>query len=479
MLLASLAALLLIVAGMSWRAYDAYYGAPLELWHTFAPDELSVAEIDRADWTEWLKAEDRAFAAVRRDVSDKLPARSRVPTNRYFAGSPMFSPRFAVDWNRSQILRPEGQARGAVVILHGLTDAPYSGRHIASLYRARGFVALLPRMPGHGTVPAGLAAADRSQWLAAARLAVREAKRLTGEGAPLHIVGYSNGGAVAMRYALEALDDSTLPRPDRIVLLSPMIGVTAFARFAGVAAWPAIVPAFVRASWLGTPPEYNPFKYNSFPVNGAVQASRLARDVQALLAERARTGRLAALPPVLTFQSVVDSTVSPRAIVDGLYRHLPANGSELVLFDLNRAAHFHPLFRANADTALDRLVPPAPRTWRSTILANRDSGTFDVAEISTAAGATADEIRATGLAYPRDIFSLSHVALPFPPTDGLYGLAPDPAEDFGARLGELSSRGETGVLVVGLDLFVRLTSNPFFPYVAQRIDQAIGPPAPP
>jgi alpha-beta hydrolase superfamily lysophospholipase len=463
------------VSALAWRAYDAFYGAPLALHHTFAPDELSAAEIDRADWVAWLAQEDRIFAAVRREVTDRLEPADRTPENRYHAGSPMFSPRFATDWNRSQVMVPDGDIRGAVVILHGLTDAPYSGRHIAKLYQARGFVAVMPRLPGHGTVPAGLAVADRLQWIAAARLAIREAKRLSGTNAPLHIVGFSNGGALAVAYALQALDNKDLPQPDQVVLLSPMIGVTAFARFAGVAAWPALFPAFTRAAWLGTLPEFNPFKYNSFPVNGAVQARRLSVEVQASVAERARTGRLARLAPVLTFQSVVDSTVSARAVTDGLYRHLPNNGSELVLYDINRAARLQPLFRAAADAASDRLVPPAPRAWRSTILANRDIGVTEIVERSTPAGSTVEETRPTDLAYPRDVFSLSHVALPFPLSDGLYGTEPDPADGFGATLGNLSSRGETGVLVVGLDLFARLTSNPFFSYQARRIDEVIGP----
>ena len=51
-----------------------------------------------------------------------------------------------------------------------------------------------------------------------------------------------------------------------------MIGITAFARFAGIAALPALLPAFAKAAWLGILPEFNPFKYNSFPVNGARQS---------------------------------------------------------------------------------------------------------------------------------------------------------------------------------------------------------------
>ena len=59
------------------------------------------------------------------------------------------------------------------------------------------------------------------------------------------------------------------------------------------------------------------------------------------------------MPPVLTFQSVVDFTLSTPAILSAPYAHLPANGSELVLFDLNRAAIVGPLMRNAADYGPD------------------------------------------------------------------------------------------------------------------------------
>ena len=67
------------------------------------------------------------------------------------------------------------------------------------------------------------------------------------------------------------------------------------------------------------------------------------------------------------------------------------------------------------------------------------------------------------------MFSLSHVALPFPLADGLYGMAPDPADDFGIRLGTLAAHGETGVISPGPEMFARLTSNPFYDLMAARI----------
>src|SRR5262249_14489473 len=146
---------------------------------------------------------------------------------------------------------------------------------IAERYRAHGFVAIAIRLPGHGTVPAGLTDATWEDWAAAARVAVREAVRRAGPSRPLHVIGYSNGGALALKSALASPDDASLPRPARVVLISPMIGVTRFARFAGVAGWPAVLPAFARAAWLGVEPEFNPFKYNSFPVQAARQTVRL------------------------------------------------------------------------------------------------------------------------------------------------------------------------------------------------------------
>jgi alpha-beta hydrolase superfamily lysophospholipase len=307
---------------------------------------------------------------------------------------------------------------------------------------------------------------------------VREARRRVGAPAPLHIVGFSNGGALALKYALDAIGDPQLSRPDRLVLISPMIGITAFARFAGLAGLPAIFPAFAKAAWLGILPEFNPFKYNSFPINGARQSSRLTAALQSQIADYAARGLLAELPPVLTFQSVIDFTVSTRAVITAFYARLPDNGSELVLFDLNRGTKFGPLMRFAADTMLGRLLPRPPRSFRTTVVTNASPSSSDVVELVTEVGSTEERSRPLGLVYPRDVFSLSHVALPFPLSDSLYGLQPDDSEDFGINLGGLAARGERGVLIVSMDTLLRMASNPFFPYMLGRIEEGIGSAAP-
>ncbi len=468
-------------AMLAVRSYRALSGPALQPWHTFVPAELRASDLDGADWGRYVAQEVAIFASVRAEVSQKLDPDARAPINRYFEDSPVYPARFAQDWNRSYVLEPDGQPVGAVVLLHGLTDSPYSLRHVAKRYRDRGFVAIGARLPGHGTVPAGLTDVRWEDWMAATRLAIREARRRAPAPAPLHLVGFSNGGALAVKYALDVIEDPKLPRADRVVLFTPMIGITRFARFAGLAGLPAILPPFANAAWLSIVPEFNPFKYNSFPVNGARQSYRLTDTLQSQLQRLARAGQLGSLPPVLTFQSVVDFTVSTPAILTALYSLLPDNGSEIVLFDVNRTVKFGPLLRPSAYVALDRLTPTAPQSYRFTAIVNARDDSDATVERSIAPGQLKAEDRGLTLPYPTGIFSLSHLAIPIPMDDPLYGVTPDPKAqpEFGYSLGAMSARGERGTLVVDQDFLTRLSSNPFFPYLLERVDEGISRPSGP
>jgi alpha-beta hydrolase superfamily lysophospholipase len=466
----------LAVIGMTLlavRIYDTQRGPSLEPWHTYIPPELSAQEIDQTDWPGYIKAEQTIFNLLRTEVTQKLDAEDRIPVNRYFEGSPVYPGRFAQDWNRSYVLEPDGPPAGAAVFLHGLTDSPYSLRHIAGRYRAHGYLSVAIRLPAHGTVPAALTQIAWEDWMAATRLAVREARRRTGPSKPLHIVGFSNGGALALKYALDALDDQTLPRPNRLVLIGPMVGITSLARFVGLAGLPAMLPRFAKAAWITILPEFNPFKYNSFPINGARQSHFVTQALQPRITRYERDGRLNQMPPILTFQSLIDFTVHTSAIVSALYAHLPKNGSELVLFDLNWAAKLSPLLRSAMETKLTRILPEPPRRYRTTIITNASPDTSEVVERVTEAGEVTEQTRQLALSYPAELYSLSHLALPFPVTDSLYGLQPDNSEDFGINLGAVAPRGERGALIVSLDSLLRVSSNPFFPYLVERIEHVI------
>jgi len=461
------------IALLAIRIYNIQQSPPLGPWHTYVPDEWHADTLDRSNWRQYLAKEERLFALVRQNVNAKLSQDEKVESNRYFEGARVNPGHFAHDWNRSYVLTPAGDPLGAVVLLHGLTDSPYSLRHIAAHYQSVGYVVVAIRLPGHGTVPASLTDTAWQDWAAATRLAVREARRRVPAPKPLHMVGFSNGGALALMYALDALGNAELARPDRLVLISPMIGITRFARFAGLAGLPAILPAFAKAAWLSIVPEFNPFKYNSFPINAARQSYELTQALQTELAARQQDGSLARLAPVISFHSVLDFTVSTRALINALYARLPQNGSELVLFDLNRATKLGPLFRRGVEWTMAGTLPGERRNYRLTVITNASSTSSDMIERVTEAGTTEVVDRPIGMRYPREIYSLSHVALPFPPNDALYGQHPDNIEEFGISLGAMSMRGEVGAFVIGIDSLARLTSNPFYAYMLGRIDGVI------
>ena len=329
------------------------------------------------------------------------------------------------------------------------------------------------RLPGHGTAPSGLVELTWQDMDAAMRLAVRHlAKQASGR--PLYLVGYSTGAALAVNYALATLDEAALPKIDRIAVLSPAIGVTPAAAFAVWQARLGHLLGLDKLAWSDILPEYDPFKYNSFAVNAGDVVYRLTREIQRRIAKQTKQeGGLTALPPILAFSSVVDARVSTPALIDGLFKHLPTGGHELVLFDINRRTEIEPILGWNPATIVEALRKNTARSYRLSMVTNENPDSDQV--VVHTVGVTNDEIVTTPLqmSWPRGLYSLAHVALPFPAEDPLYGGAPNTASP-GIRLGTLALRGERGVLQIGAADMLRLRWNPFYPFMQRRTLQFFG-----
>ncbi len=105
--------------------------------------------------------------------------------------------------------------------------------------------------------------------------------------------------------------------------------------------------------------------------------------------------------------------------------------------------------RNAAESVLTRILVDPPRKFRTVTITNAAVDTYDVVERVTEAGASTEQTRPLALAFPAGIFSLSHVALPFPMSDSLYGMQPDKTDEFfGVHLGSIAPRGERGVLIL-------------------------------
>ncbi len=464
------AALLIFATVVIGGAVDARRRLPdLESWHRYVPADATASDLETATLAEYLRREDTVFRDVRDRIERTSAGSALPPANRYDSRSRSHPSRIGSDGNRTYEIVPDGEIVGGALLIHGLTDSPYTMRAVGETLKASGYYGLALRMPGHGTVPAALTTAVWEDWLAAVRVGVRHVLERIGPDKPLVLVGYSNGGALVLKYALDEVERGARPRATRLALISPMIGVAPFAWMSRVISLLGPIPYFEKARWLDVMPEYNPFKYNSFPANAALQSWRLSTDVQAQILRLGKAGRLKDLPPVLAFQSLVDATVSTDAVVHALFDQLDDNGSELVLFDINRLSGMEPFIEPASAAILSGLTDASPRRYGRALVTNAGRDSLEVVERSIRPDRTEIATRPLGLAWPPEMFSLAHIALPFTLDDDVYGANPRPSSFDVVRLGTLSPRGERAVLTVPLDTLMRASCNPFFPYLAARV----------
>ena len=233
------------------------------------------------------------------------------------------------------------------------------------------------------------------------------------------------------------------------------------------------LPYFEKFPWLDVYPEYDPFKYNSFPKAAGEQTFLLTQELQRQVNQLVEAGKVSELPPLLTFQSLTDATVLTVAIVDSLYDKLISNGSELVLFDVNRLSGVEQFLRPGHDELLDRTVRNPDRTYTLTLVTNAHPDSMQVIAKTMQAGSVSGTDEDFGLAWPLGTYSLSHLAIPIPPDDPLYGVIEHPDADSRLKIGDLAPRGEKQVLTVPINLMMRLRHNPFFEYIEKRLVQVL------
>ncbi len=448
------------------RAFDALRMPPLGPEHRIEFDEEFNASIESdTDWAAYLAIEDKLAA----ELAEKIPSQSRPdsPADRYFAGSLVHPDNFDGNWNHSYELTVPSP-RGVAVMLHGLTDSPYSMLATAQTLAGAGYNVVAMRMPGHGFAVGGLMQARWQDWTAAVRIAIRRAVQLPGADESLLLVGYSNGGLLAVDYALQQCASADeLPCPDGLVLMSPGIAITSAAAVMNWHAALSWLPYFEQFKWLQVLPEVDPFKFTSFPKQAAWEVHKLSSRVHD---EFADPEKAANMPPVLTFQSIVDNTVGATAIVSTVYDRLPPNGSELVLYDVNRNSTMLHLMEKVPEEPADQFTALAPLNFGVRILKNRDPSSNAIDVQTFAAGQTEAMIEETNLRWPTEIYSLSHIAIPFRSDDMLYGNG-SLSSNSDVVLGALAPRGERDVLLLAPDYFLRIRHNPFFAFQSRRLTE--------
>lgn len=442
----------------------------LQFWHRSHVAEKVVPELDAPETLDdYLEHEAQIFSALDRFIAGKdadLPS-----WHRYSAAAHAIYRAAWPDGNRS-VLQTATPKRGAAMLVHGLSDSTHSMRALADALHGRGFDVLNLRMPGHGTLPGALQDVTWRQFRKTYAVGVDAMAKTLEPHHPLILVGYSNGAALAVDYTLRALaSDGEHRRPDLLVLLSPAMQVAPVAAYARVQRWLSYLPGMEKLGWTDVVSEFDPFKYNSFPVYAGEQIYGLTVALDRGFSKLSDEA-LSDFPPVLAFQSILDATIPPTSFVDALLSRLAGTPAELVVFDINRNGALLPLLSDHGELLLDRLAATPTLGFDLTMVGNQDAYSDRAVVRTRRAGRTEWEQQAApAMRWPRNVYSLSHVALPFDANDPIYGTnqAGGPT-----RLGDLWLRGERGGLGVPLNLLARQRFNPFFPYLESRVVDAAG-----
>jgi alpha-beta hydrolase superfamily lysophospholipase len=459
-----------LVLALGFTLYAVNALPDLQPWHTTRlTKEFDALRHARMDFAGYLALEQELFdeaAAVAATWRDRGEA---FEHSRFNPTGAMQQLADGAPYNRSFRLTPAAPVGGALLV-HGLTDSPYSVRAVAEVLFRSGFEVTVLRLPGHGTLPSMMTEMHARDWQAAVALAARDVAAHTPAGAPFYIGGYSTGASLALHHTLRTLKDDATRRPTRVLLLSPAIQLTPAAALANVIDFFSIIPVPVleKVRWQEVVAEYDPYKFNSFPVNASRQVNRATNALQSELVAAAADGRIGSMPPVVTWQSVVDSTVGSAPTVDVLYARLNGAQHRLVMFDVNRSARLASVQRPGARELIER-VARGERRYTLELVSNASPEALDIALYRLAPGQPVEEVP-TGLAWPAELVSLGHVALPFPPDDPVYGIQPGSGRAGIPSLGSLLLRGESGALTVSLGSLTRVRSNPFWPVIESQIE---------
>ncbi|MBP7664265.1 alpha/beta hydrolase [Shewanella oncorhynchi] len=478
----------IVVALLATGIYFLNARPELSLWHTVELKSEFHYNTKLANFNEYLSLEERLFAEVERKVVQKIPASERSPVNRYVKNSLSDPAHWPQNWNRSYEW-PVANAEFGVLLLHGMSDSPYALSNVAAHFKGKAHVLGL-RLPGHGTIPSGLTELYWQDLAAAVNLATAH-MRQTLKDKPLFVVAFSTGAAVALNHELERISHNKTPDYDGMIFISPAIGLAPSAAAARWQSWIGRLLELDKLQWNSIQVEYDPFKYTSFAVNAGDVVYQLALRNQGLLAGLTPQQR-AQVPSILTFQSVVDATVSTAAVVNNLYQTLPEKGHELVLFDMNRLDVNAKMVSNDPLAGLLANINNPELHYRGTVVENisnettqvqaryfgldelgLDEQNLDTQDIDAQGKVltqVSENVRILDLYWPAGVYSLSHVALPFGIDDGLYGAVIQP-DLHRIQIGASASRGERGLYSVSASEMLRQKWNPFFPYLLERMDE--------
>ncbi len=208
--------------------------------------------------------------------------------------------------------RPEGPARGVVVLVHGYAEHIGRYKHVIAMLTERGYAVFAQDHRGHGRSSGERANVERfALYVADLRPLVRRAQEAM-PGVPLFMYGHSMGGLIATHYALDYPDGL-----DGLILTSAAIQIgddvsPLLKRVSGVAArvTPSLQLVKGAEGVLSRDPSVEAAtRVDPLCYNGGIKARMGNELLNASLAAQARMGELRL--PLLVMHGTADRYTNP------------------------------------------------------------------------------------------------------------------------------------------------------------------------
>ena len=140
----------------------------------------------------------------------------------------------------------------------------------------------------------------------------------------------------------------------------------------------------------------------------------------------------------------------------------------MVLFDINRLSEVEQVLLKNPKSSIEAKFNDPVLPFAISLVTNASEKSRDIVALQKIPGVSTITRKPLDMKWPFNLYSLSHVALPFPLNDPLYGMI-DSNDHSKIQLGNMGLRGERGVLQIPAEDMLRLRWNPFYSYLERRL----------
>lgn len=207
-------------------------------------------------------------------------------------------------------MTPNGKIRGAILLVHGLGDSPYTFREFAETLVQQGFVVRALLLPGHGSAPADMQAASIQNWNASVH---HHTALLLKEYENVWLGGFSTGANLVTQQAYLHTEVKGL------LLFSP--GYKPYSLLAQFAS----VLSFFK-TWAIQHSEDNPVRYTSQTFHGGAQYYQSSKNVRGYLESKAYT------KPVYMVLAEDDTVIDPYYALEIFNKTFTHPKSQLLWF---------------------------------------------------------------------------------------------------------------------------------------------------